>query len=78
MRLVLNLQIFDFSKEDLQKLLELDCSFQKTNRSTLEIKKNKEDLSLKITAVDPVAMKATINSVLKTIEIYSKTRELVK
>lgn len=78
MRLVLDLQIFDLPKEDLKKLIELDCDFKKTDRSTLEIKKNKEDLSLIITAVDPVAMKASINSVLKTIEIYSKTKELVK
>ncbi len=69
-----SLQIED-DADDICKLLlaeRLD-----TGRASCEIKK-KRGLRLEIRAKDPTSMKSILNTVLKIIETYEKTKALVR
>ncbi len=49
--------------------------FNAKRRSKVELKKERQMLLIKISADDPVAMKATINSLLQLLIVYEKTGE---
>ena len=46
-----------------------------SDRANCKIKKNK-NLVFEITAKDPVSMKAFLNSILKIINVYQKTKDI--
>ncbi len=45
-------------------------------RSSLDIKKTKEGLSIKVEARDAVALRATVNAVTQVLAVYSKMKNI--
>jgi len=60
-----------------EKLFKLQKEAKK-NRSEIKIIKEKGKIIFDITAKDAIALKASANSVIKTLTIFEKTQNLVK
>ena len=69
MRLVLSYDddITDLMKDNLD-----------TDRSRVNVSGNDDSMEITIEAKDPVAMRAAVNGVLKTIIVYEKTRKVIE
>ena len=62
--------------EDIDELHRIFLAERlESSRATCRITKGRS-LVFRVKAKDPVAMKALLTSILKTIEIYNKTRDL--
>ena len=62
--------------EDVDDLFRIFMSEKlESERASCAIKRG-ENLTFKIRADDPVSMRAFLNTILKTIETYKKTRAL--
>ncbi len=63
-------------QDNVDELYEIFLSEKlESDRAKCTIGKDK-DLIIKIDAEDPVSMKAFVNSVLKIIQIYEKTKDI--
>ena len=62
--------------EDIDNIERLFVEKLETKKAKCTITKKKDSLILKINANDPVAMKAILNSILSTIQVYHKAKEI--
>ena len=48
------------------------------NRSKIKIEKKEKDIIFKITSKDATALRASLNSMIKMLTIYEKTKSLIE
>ena len=72
----LNLDCKTSSPGKVMKVMQQDAG--KKDRSEVRILAGKDKITFKITSKDSIALKASINSVIKGLTIYEKTLEMVK
>ncbi|MFP4403622.1 MAG: hypothetical protein ACOC3X_03710 [Nanoarchaeota archaeon] len=75
LNLELKLNIADEKIQDLLNIILADIDL-KYKRSSIDLIKNKNDLLIKITSMDVIALKTSFNSIIKILEIYNKTKKI--
>ena len=63
-------------KEYLYKSLVPELKNSKNKRSDINIKKTSNGVNVKIKAIDIIALKARIYSIIKLIEVYEKAKNV--
>ena len=68
-----------FKIDNPDKLYEIiECEAGKKDRSELKIEKEKDNINFRITANDSIALKSSMNVVIKILTIYEKTESMIK
>ena len=68
-----------FSTESPEKILKIiNIQKGKQDRSEINITKKKKKLIFDVKAKDATALKACVNSIIKSLTIYEKTFDMVK
>lgn len=57
---------------ELLRAFEAEYPAHKADRSSYSIKKNKGSLVFSITAMDAVALRATLNSITKLLDVFDR------
>jgi tRNA threonylcarbamoyladenosine modification (KEOPS) complex Pcc1 subunit len=68
-------------KEDIhniQKLFEAEEKVFANQRAGYELVRTKQGLVFKVNAEDSTALKAVLNSIVKLLTVYEKTKQVVK
>tara|TARA_Y100000310_G_C20273399_1_gene619117 strand:+ start:342 stop:566 length:225 start_codon:yes stop_codon:yes gene_type:complete len=72
MRFKAKIEIED--KGPLYKCLVPELQDAENKRSKVDIKKTSEGVDVRVKAMDVVALKARVNSVIKLVEVYEKVK----
>ncbi|MCK5282044.1 MAG: hypothetical protein KAK00_01420 [Nanoarchaeota archaeon] len=65
--------------ENPEKLFQIiQPEINKKKRSEIKVKKEKQKIILEVSAIDAIALKASTNLLLKILEIYEKSKELIE
>ncbi len=69
-------------KENIEKLLKADireeANGSENGRSKITLRNDGEKLRVEIASADATALRASVNGVLKILQIYEKTKGVVK
>ena len=61
-------------KGPLYKSLVPELIDSKNERSKVDIKKTSEGVNIRVKAMDIIALKARVNSIIKLVEVYEKVK----
>ena len=72
MRFKANIKVED--KGSLYKCLVPELQDSENKRSKIDIKKTTEGVDVRVKAMDIIALKARVNSIIKLVEVYEKVK----
>jgi len=64
------------TKDPVLKICQIETG--KKDRASIKISKSKNKILYEINAKDAVALKATVNSVIKALTVYEKTKAIIQ
>ena len=71
--------VLTFNTNDPERLYEtIKCEAGEKDRSTIKIEKEKKKIIFNISANDSIALKSSMNLVLKIATIHEKTENMIK